>query len=102
MIALKEGEKRSVKARVRRLAGAGAIALTSPQRRILDANLALITGFDWATATWDPDNEEISTLFDSTVAGLSAPATYYVQLRGTIGAELYAIQIAVIVNDWGP
>jgi hypothetical protein len=102
MYTLKEGEKRTVRGRIERKTGAGAIALTTPQRRILNTSRALITGFDWATAQWDATASEISALFDSTATGLTAPGTYYMQLRGVIGSELYAIEIKVVVQEWGP
>lgn len=104
MIWLKEGEKRTIRASVRRLTGEGAITLTSPQRRILTAARTLVAGFDWAAAAWVSTlgAEEISTLFDSTAAGLTGVGFYFVQLRGVIGAELYGIEIKVEVLDWGP
>ncbi len=102
MIAIKEGEKRAVKIEVVRVTGSGTITLTTPQRRILDASRVVVTGFDWATASWDSANNEIVALFDSTVSVLSAVGRYYVQLRGTIGSELYAAEVMVEVSDWGP
>lgn len=102
MYALKEGEKRTIRAEVKRLTGSGAISLTTPQRRILDASGAAVAGFDWASASWDSVNEEISTVFDSTATGLTAVGTYYVDLRGTIGSELYQIKIEVRVREFGP
>lgn len=102
MKSLFEGEKRNIAASVKRNSGTGAISLTTPQRRILDANKALVTGFDWASATWDGTNNKIYALFDSTAAGLTALGTYFVQLRGTIGQELYVFQVTVQVKDLGP
>ena len=75
--------------------------LTSPQRRILNSARAVISGFDWGDAVWTAGSSEISALFDSTTAGLTMPATYYMQLRGVIGAELYAADIIVVLGDWG-
>lgn len=102
MKTLYEGEKRNVGALVSRRSGAGAIALVSPERRILDANKNLVAGFDWAAAVWDSGTSKIFALFDSTVGALSAVGVYYVQLRGTVGAERYVIQIAVKLVDLGP
>jgi hypothetical protein len=87
---------------VGRSSGSGTWALTSPQRRVLDANHVLIAGFDWATCTWDAVALELYWLFDSTVAGLTAPGYYYVQFRGTIGTELCEAEVAVQVTEFGP
>lgn len=100
MIQLKEGEKRIAIARLQRLVGAGTVTLTTPERRILDGNRAVVK--DWAAAAWDATKLELSALFDSTATGLTAPGTYYMQLRGTIDTELYAIEIEVKLTDWGP
>ena len=97
-----EGEKRNIAVTVKRNLGAGAIDLTTPQRRILDVNKVLITGFDWGSAIWDATNEKLYALFDSTAAGLAAPAAYLMQLRGTIGQEIYIFQVTVQVKDLGP
>lgn len=102
MKTLFEGEKRDIAVTVKRNYGSGAIDLTAPQRRILDSKRVLITGYDWAAATWDASNNELYTLFDSTLAGLSAPGTYLVQLRGTIGTELYVREVTVQVRNLGP
>ena len=102
MIWLHEGEKRYIKAKLLRLTGSGAITLTSPERRILTSARVVAVGFDWAAATWDSANSELVALFDSTVAALSTPGHYYVQLRGVIASELYATEIKVEVLDWGP
>jgi hypothetical protein len=99
---LKEGEKRTIRAKVKRREGSGAIVLTTPERRIVDANRALVAGFDWAAASWDPNTNELSALFDSTSANLSAVGTYYMELRGTVGPERYGIEIQVDVQEWGP
>lgn len=99
---LKEGDKRNVRAQAERLAGTGPITLTSPERRILDGNRALVIGFDWAAATWDAALQVLSALFDSTLAGLTVPATYYMQLRGTIGQERYVTEVTVSLQDIGP
>jgi hypothetical protein len=101
MIILYEGEKRDIIVKVvRRIAGA--YILSSAERRILTAARAVVPGFDWAAATWDPAAAELSALFDSTAAGLTAPGIYYLQLRCTIGAERYETEIRVDVSDWGP
>lgn len=98
-----EGEKRNIAAKVRRTDGStAAITLTSPQRRILNANKAVVSGFDWGGATWDSATNKILALFDSTAAGLTSVGTYFVQLRGVIGNELYGAQVTVNVKEWGP
>lgn len=102
VVTLKEGEKRMIAAKVKRRRGSGAIALTNPERRIVDAYNALVVGFDWAAATWDATKNEISALFDSTLAGLTVPGTYYMELRGVIGPERYGIKVQVDVQEWGP
>lgn len=102
MITLHEGEKRDIIAYVRRLRGSGAITVQTPQRRILDSAKALITGYDWATATWDSGAAELYCLFDSTLTGLTAVGTYYVQLRGIIGTERYEKTITVRILESGP
>ena len=102
MIILYEGEKRDVVVSVTRMRGSGFWSLTSPQYRIVTAERALVTGFNWATASWDATSGELSALFDSTAAGLTAPGTYYMQLRCTIGAELYEAEVRVDVSEWGP
>lgn len=76
--------------------------LTSPQRRIVNSARALVTGFDWAAATWDGATGKLYFLFDSTVAAISTPGTYYAQFRGTIGAEIVGGEVPVVVRDWGP
>ena len=103
MIALREGKKRDIRALVTRVdGGSGTWALTSPLFRILDANRALVSGYDWAAATWDSTTSQIYALFDSTVAALAAPGLYYVQLMGTIGAETYDCEVEVWVVESGP
>jgi hypothetical protein len=105
MTPLKEGEKRVIRAEVKRTSGSGAIVVSAPQFRIVAgatvAARAVVAGFDWASATWDGVSE-ISALFDSTIAALSAPGNYYLQFRGVIGVELYEKEITVKVADWGP
>lgn len=103
MIKLREGEKRSIKAKVVRVTGEGTITLTSPERRVLNSSRVGVTGYDiWAVATWDSVNAELVFLFDTTVAALSGVGRYYVQLRGVIGNERYAAEILVEVLEWGP
>jgi hypothetical protein len=102
MVTVREGLKIDVAFGVSRTRGSGAITLTSPERRILDANRALVAGFDWAAASWDSVNNELFATFDSTATGLTAVGTYYVQLRGVIGAERPGGEIVVQVVDWGP
>ena len=102
MYQLKEGEKRTIRAEVKRVTGSGAISLTTPQRRILNSTHALVATFDWAAAAWDSATNEISALFDSTATGLTAVGIYYMQFRGVIGAERYEIEIPVNVSEWGP
>ena len=101
-VTIREGEKKDVIVKVSRLLGSGAITLTSPERRILDGNRALVPGFDWAAATWDATLAHLFALFDSTLAGLTAPGTYYMQLRGVIGSERYATEVRVDLVEWGP
>jgi len=103
VIKLREGEKRDISVRVSRTRGLETdVTLTNPQRRILDADRAVITSFDWATASWDSEERELYAAFDSTATGLATPGIYYMQLRGTIGTEVYAREIRVDVLDWGP
>ena len=101
-VTIKEGAKNTIRARVERTQGSGAITLVTPERRIVDANRALIAGFDWAAAAWDGTLNELSALFDSNLAGLTAPGTYYMQLRGTIGPERYVTEVKVILEEFGP
>jgi len=101
-VTLRESEKKDIAVKVERTRGTGAISLTSPERRILDAARAVIAGFDWGAASWDGTTAELFALFDSTAAGLTAPATYYMQLRGVIGSERYAAEVRVDLIEWGP
>lgn len=102
MQALYEGEKRVIEVQLKRRRGSGAISLTSPERRILDANRDVASGFDWASATWNSTDEIISTLFDSTQAALQTPGVYYLQFRGVIGADRPEFEVQVVVREWGP
>ena len=102
MISVKEGLGARCALRVERLSGSGAIALTSPERRIVDSARALITGYDWAAASWDSTRSELWTAFDSTLANLTAVGTYYVQLRGVIDGVRRGGEIRVDVVNWGP
>lgn len=102
-----EGEKRNIAVSVKRLAGATSYVVTAPERRVLDASKAVVSGYDWASATYDSATNKVLMLFDSTVAALSAPGTYYVQLRCVItpsggSAERYVAQITVVLKDLGP
>lgn len=99
---VREGVKLDIAVKVERTRGTGTITMTSPERRILDGSRALVTGYDWGAALWDDSNKELYALFDSTVSGLSAPATYYMQLRGVIGLERYGTEVRVEVTEWGP
>jgi ABC-type uncharacterized transport system permease subunit len=101
-VTIKEGAKNTIRARVERTQGSGAITLVTPERRIVDVNRALITGFDWAAAAWDGTLNELSALFDSTLSGLIATGTYYMQLRGTIGPERYVTEVKIVLEDIGP
>lgn len=107
MVTINEGEKRWIKFQVERLIGSGSLAryqsidLTVPQRRILTAARATISGLDWGTAAYDSAKGQISAFFDSTVTALQTPATYIVQVRGVIDGELYAAEEEVVVEDWG-
>jgi len=101
-VTIKEGAKNNVRTRVERTQGSGAITLVTPERRIVDANHALVAGFDWAAATWDATLHELFALFDSNLAGLTVPGTYYMQLRGTIGAERYVTEVKVVLEEFGP
>lgn len=97
-----EGEKRDVGFTVTRVRGSGSFTLSTPQRRILSSDRVLVTGFDWAAATWDDTAKTITTLFDSTATGLTTPGSYIVQFKGTIGVEIYADELIVYVKEWGP
>ena len=96
-----EGEKRTIECQVKRRRGTGAITLSTPERRILTALRTVATGFDWAAATWNADDEVISALFDSTVTAISTPGTYYMQFRGVIGADRPEHEVTIILRDWG-
>ena len=100
--AVLEGAKKDIICKIERVLGSGVFTVTSPERRVLDANRALVSGFDWGPGTWDSANAHLYSLFDSTAAGLTAPGTYYMQLRCVIGVERYAQEIRVDVVDWGP
>jgi hypothetical protein len=102
MILCKEGEKKDIRATVTQVSGSGTWTLTTPQYRILDSSRVLVVGYDWAAATWDSAAAELYALFDSTIAVLSTVGTYYVQLRGTIGAERYETEVTVQVIEVGP
>ena len=102
MRTVREGLKEDIAVKVERTRGTGAITLTTPERRILDASRALVTGFDWNAALWDDVNKELYALFDSTAAGLTAPGTYYMQLRAVFGLERYGTEVRVEVAEWGP
>lgn len=100
---LHEGEKRVIRANLKRLSGSGPIVLTSPSRRILDSRRAVVK--DWnvdGSATWNPTTEAIEALFDSTVTGLTAPGIYYMDLRGIVGSEIYEIPIKIKLLEFGP
>lgn len=100
---LYEGEKRYLGHEITRQTGSGAIVLTSPERRILDSAKVLVTGFDWAAATWDSNANKLYALFDTTATGLTAIGRYYLQFRATIdGVERYIRPIEVVVRDVGP
>jgi len=99
---VREGVKVDIAVKAERTRGTGAITLTSPERRIVDASRALVSGFDWSAALWDDVNKELYALFDSTVAALSTPATYYMQLRAVFGLERYGTEVRVDVVEWGP
>ena len=102
MITVREGEKKDIAVKIERSRGSAAFTLTTPQRRILDASRVLVTGFDWAAASWDAATSELFALFDGTAAGLTAPGDYHMQLRGTIANELYAAEVKVVVVEWAP
>lgn len=102
MITIEEGDKRKIAVKVKRLRGPGPVNLTTPERRILDVNHALVTGFDWAAASWDPTSGELFAVFDSTQVNLTAAGTYYMQLRGVIGSERYGREVKIVIEDWGP
>lgn len=103
MIPLRPGAKITVRVEVKRQTGSGAVSLTTQQRRIVDASKTLITGFDWSTCTWTPDdaNESgiLSALFDSTAVGLTAVGRYFVEFRGVIGPELYKEEVMIEVTN---
>lgn len=96
MYLIKLGEKRSVRAGAFRNSGTGAIALTSPQYRILDSAKAELAA--WASANWDSAEEVVHQLIDTSQSPVNAAGTYYVELRGTIGAELYVERIRLKVE----
>src|SRR5512142_1317763 len=102
MVTVREGEKKDIAVKVERTRGSGDITLVTPLRRILDSTHTLVAGFDWAACSWDDTNDELYTLFDSTAVGLTAVGTYYVQLKGTIGVEIYNGEVTVCVVDAGP
>ncbi len=102
MLSVYEGLKEDVRVSVARSSGSAAFTLTTPQRRILTSARALVAGYDWAACTWDGTLSELSALFDTTAVGLSAPGIYYVQVRGTIGAERVGGEVQVVVKEWGP
>ena len=102
MIIVPEGDKRDISVLVERVRGSGTIPVTVPERRILNSVRTLVTGYDWAAATWDAGESSLTTLFDSTATGLSAPGTYFVQLRCVIGGERYADEVEVRVREVGP
>jgi hypothetical protein len=97
-----EGAKETVAMQLRRLRGSGTPTVTTPERRILNASRGLIAGFDWAAAAFDTATSEISALFDSSLAALSAVGTYYMQFRLTIGTDRIADEVRVDVTEWGP
>jgi len=98
----REGEKLDVRMEVDLVSGSGTWALTTPQYRILTSARAVASGYDWADATWDSTALELYALFDSTIAALSTPGLYYMQFRGTIGAERVGGEVLVNVIEWGP
>ena len=102
MVTVREGEKKDVAVKVERTRGTGSVTVTAPQYRVLNAARALVTGYDWAAAAWDDVNDELYILFDSTALNLATPGVYYVQLRGTIGTELYQKEVTVQVVEVGP
>lgn len=102
MIEIEEGEKEDIIVAVTRKRGSGAVPVTSPQRRILNAAKTVVSGFDWAAASWDATAGDLYALFDSTLTGLTAVGTYYMQLRCTIGSELYRMTVRVDVVEAGP
>lgn len=103
MYTIREGEKKDVAVKIERTRGSGAITATSPERRILTAARVLVIGYDWGAALFDDANDELYMLFDSTVAALATPGTYYVQLRCVIDTERYlAPDVVVRVIDAGP
>lgn len=102
MQSLFEGEKRTIECEVKRRRGSGTVTITTPERRILDQNRAVVTGYDWAAATWNESDQVISAMFDSTAAALSAVGRYYMQFRGVIGADRPETEIVVEVREWGP
>ena len=102
MIEVKEGLGCVCALQFERVTGAGAITVTSPERRIVDSNRALIGGYDWAAATWNASTAQLLYIFDSTLTGLTAVATYYVQLRGVANGVRRGGEIRVDVINWGP
>lgn len=105
MIEITEGETIDVRVQVSRVDSSGAIAVTNPQRRILNSARELVstsTCHDWCAATWDVAAEQMYATFASTEAGLSQPGDYIMQFRAEIGFELYEKEVRVLLKEWGP
>lgn len=102
MMRLMEGEKKDIAVKIERTRGSGNFTVTTPQTRILDASRTLISGHDWLPCSWDDAEDELYTLFDSTLATLRTVGMYYVQFRCTIGLERYGAEVAVRVVEVGP
>ncbi len=101
-IKIKEGLAERCSLKIKRRSGLGPFTVAAPQRRVLNSSRALITGFDWAVATYDAASRELYTIFNSGLTGLTAPGIYYVQLRADIDGIKRGGEIEVEVIDWGP
>lgn len=102
-IVLMEGAKETVAMVLERTRRSGEPTVTSPQFRIINAaKTAEIAGFSWNAATYDAATREISALFDSTLAVLLAPATYFMQFRLTIGTDRKMGEREIILQETGP
>ena len=95
------GMKEEVSAKLLRR-GVGEYIASSAERRIVDSCFRTVVGCDWAACNWDPVGEKISTLFDSTMSGLSGIGSYWVEFRLVIGEERIGTKVLVQVREWEP
>ena len=96
-------DKKNVAVTVSQVGSTGDWAGSSPSRRILDTHLSLVSSsWDWGTTEagggiWSSSEARLYCLFDSTA--ISDPGMYYVQLKLTIGTEIYSHTEAVSVKE---